>query len=46
MVRDILCVPELQDTEFTFMDINERNLDMVYQLVKRDNQIRRLAGQG
>ncbi|HEY3417672.1 MAG TPA: alpha-glucosidase/alpha-galactosidase, partial [Armatimonadota bacterium] len=36
VVRDILCVPELQDTEFTFTDINERNLDMVYQLCKRD----------
>ncbi|MHB9130898.1 MAG: alpha-galactosidase [Armatimonadota bacterium] len=36
MVRDILCVPELQDTEFAFTDLNEHNLDMVYQLVKRD----------
>jgi len=36
MVRDILCVPELQDTEFAFTDINPHNLDMVYQLVKRD----------
>ena len=36
MMRDILCVPELQDTTFTFMDINEANLDMVYQLCKRD----------
>lgn len=36
MVRDILCVPELQDTEFTFCDINQHNLDMVYQLCKRD----------
>ena len=35
-VQDILGVPELQDTEFAFTDINERNLDMVYQLVKRD----------
>jgi alpha-galactosidase len=34
--RDILCVPELQGAEFTFMDIEPRNLDMVYQLVKRD----------
>ncbi len=34
--RDVLCVPELQDTQFTFMDIDARNLDMVYQLVKRD----------
>jgi len=36
MVRDILCVPELRDTEFAFFDINAHNLDMVYQLVKRD----------
>lgn len=36
MVRDILCVPELQDTQFTLHDINEKNLDMVYQLVRRD----------
>ena len=35
-VRAILCVPELCDTEFAFTDINERNLDMVYQLVDRD----------
>ncbi|MDI9586221.1 MAG: alpha-glucosidase/alpha-galactosidase [Acidobacteriota bacterium] len=35
-VRDILCIPELRDTEFAFTDINERNLDMVYQLCKRD----------
>lgn len=36
MVRDILCVPEFQDTRFAFMDIDERNLRMVYDLVKRD----------
>lgn len=36
MVRDILCVPELQDARFAFMDIDQRNLDMVYQLCKRD----------
>jgi alpha-galactosidase len=35
-VRDILCIPELQDTEFAFTDVNEQNLDMVYQLCKRD----------
>ena len=35
-VRDILCVPELQDTEFALTDINERNLDMVFRLCKRD----------
>ena len=36
MVRDVLCVPELQDTEFAFTDISEQNLDMVYRLVERD----------
>ena len=36
MVRDILCVPEFQDTRFAFTDIDQRNLDMVYQLCKRD----------
>ncbi len=35
-VRDILCIPELGDTEFALTDINERNLDMVYRLVDRD----------
>jgi alpha-galactosidase len=37
-VRDILTVPELQDTEFALMDLNPHNLDMVYQLVDRDLQ--------
>ncbi len=36
IVRDILCVPELQDTQFAFTDINEHNLDMVYRLCARD----------
>jgi alpha-galactosidase len=36
MVRDILCVPELQDTRFAFTDINAHNLDMVSQLCRRD----------
>lgn len=35
-VRDLLCVPELRDTHFALTDINRRNLDMVYQLCKRD----------
>ena len=34
--RDILTVPELQDTHFAYHDINEHNLDMVAQLMKRD----------
>ncbi len=36
LVRDILTVPELQDTVFTLHDINEHNLSMVEQLVRRD----------
>ena len=38
LVQDILTVPEFEDTEFAFTDISKRNLDMVYQLVKRDVQ--------
>ncbi len=34
--RDILTVPELQDTHFAYHDISEHNLDMVAQLMKRD----------
>ena len=36
LLTDILSVPELQDSEIAFMDINEHNLDMVYQLCQRD----------
>jgi len=36
LMRDMLCVPELQDTEFRFTDISARNLDMVTQLARRD----------
>ena len=36
LVRDTLCVPELQDIEFAFTDINEKNLAMVHQLCQRD----------
>jgi len=43
IVRDILTVKELQDTEFAFMDINEHNADMVYQLCKRDAEAAGLA---
>jgi len=35
-IQDILCVPELRDTEFALMDINERNLEAVERLVRRD----------
>jgi len=36
IVRDILCVPELRETEFAFTDINARNLEMVQRLCARD----------
>jgi alpha-galactosidase len=36
LMRDMLTVPELQDTTFAFMDINARNLDMVTQLCQKD----------
>lgn len=36
LMRDILAVPELQDTTFAFTDISQRNLDMVTQLCQRD----------
>jgi len=36
LMRDILSVPELADTEFAFHDINRRNLDMIAQLARRD----------
>ena len=36
LMQDILTVPELEETEFVFTDINRQNLDMVYQLALRD----------
>ncbi len=36
LLRDVLTVPELQDTQFAFTDINKHNLDMVAQLCRRD----------
>jgi alpha-galactosidase len=36
LMGDLLCVPELQDTEFHFMDIDKRNLDMVTKICQRD----------
>lgn len=42
LMRDILAVPELQDTTFAFTDISERNLDMVTRLCRRDIEANRL----
>ncbi|MCJ8329288.1 MAG: alpha-glucosidase/alpha-galactosidase, partial [Lentisphaeria bacterium] len=37
LVSDLMGVPEFRDTlEISLMDISEQNLDMVYQLVRRD----------
>ena len=35
LVRDIMCVPELQDIEIALTDINEQNLDMVKEILER-----------
>jgi len=42
LVRDMLKVPELQDTEFALHDINADNLDMVAQILRRDIEANRL----
>jgi alpha-galactosidase len=42
LMGDILMVPELQDTEFAFHDINRNNLDMIVQLAKRDIEANKL----
>ncbi len=36
LLTDILCVPELQDIEVAFTDVNQANLDMVTGLCQRD----------
>ena len=36
LLADLLSVPEFREIEVAFMDINPRNLDMVYQLCQRD----------
>jgi alpha-galactosidase len=36
LMRDILAVPELADTQFAFTDLSQQNLDMVAQLCQRD----------
>jgi alpha-galactosidase len=42
IVRDILTVPELRDTGFSFTDINPKNLDVVARLCRRDIEHNRL----
>ena len=45
LMSDILAVPELADTHFAFMDISERNLEMVTQLCQRDISANQLPAQ-
>lgn len=42
LMRDILSVPALQDTVFSFTDISARNLNMVTQLCRRDIEVNKL----
>ena len=42
IVRDILKVPELQDTVFALTDIDKRSLDLVAKLCKRDVKFNKL----
>ena len=43
IVRDVLKVPELRDTVFSFTDINAKNLDAVAKLCRRDVEHNKLA---
>ncbi len=42
LFRDILSVPELQDTHFSMMDISRHNLDMVVKLCQKDLRVNQL----
>ncbi|MBN1942225.1 MAG: alpha-glucosidase/alpha-galactosidase [Phycisphaerae bacterium] len=42
LFRDILSVPELQDTHFALTDISRRNLDMVARLCQKDLRTNKL----
>tara|TARA_B100001250_G_scaffold97084_1_gene81327 strand:+ start:13012 stop:14523 length:1512 start_codon:yes stop_codon:yes gene_type:complete len=42
LMRDILSVPELIDSEFSFHDINKENLEMIAQLARRDIRANKL----
>ena len=43
LLRDILSVPELSDTQFAFHDLSDHNMDMVTQLCRRDIEANGLA---
>ncbi len=36
LFRDVVAVPQLADTHFVFHDISEKNLDIIYQLCRKD----------
>ena len=42
LFRDLLSVPEFKDTEFSFTDINTRNLGMITQICDKDIKINKL----
>jgi len=42
LMHDVLAVPELRDTVFSFHDISKQNLDMVTQLARRDIKANKL----
>ena len=42
LMRDIIAVPELQDTHFAFTDLSKPNLDMVAQICQRDIDFNKL----
>ena len=42
LMRDILSVPELQDTHFALTDISRPNLDLVSQLCQKDVRTNKL----
>jgi alpha-galactosidase len=44
MVTDILTVPELRDCEISLMDIDGKNLDMIYRILDRDIKANGLNG--
>jgi alpha-galactosidase len=44
LTEDLLLVPELNDVELSFMDISERNLDMVSRLVRMDLDANGMSG--
>jgi alpha-galactosidase len=44
MVSDILTVPELRDCEISLMDIDRKNLDMIYRVLDRDIKANNLGG--